>query len=161
MIITDKKDYYVDGNTVIAPEVHIEEKSYKKKERKVFRKKNPNNSRKKLSIMRKILMVFIFGTIIIGRYSKIYNMQKQLNNINNSIVKLSKENENLKVELVKMNNIKSIEDTAIGKLKMSTPTKENMIYCDMSKEIFKLNKNTDEENNKNKGIFSNFFNKLF
>ncbi|MBV1817840.1 cell division protein FtsL [Clostridium cochlearium] len=161
MIVTDKKNYYVDGSTVMAPEVHIEEKSQKKKEKKVFRKKIPNNSRKKLSIIGKILTVFIVGTIIIGRYSKIYNMQKQLNNINNSIVKLNKENENLKVELLKLNNIKSVEDIAIGKLKMSVPTKENMIYCDMSKEIFKLNKNANEEKNKNKGIIANFLSKLY
>ena len=160
MIVTDKKNYYVDGSTVMAPEVH-EEKSQKKKEKKVFRKKIPNNSRKKLSIIGKILTVFIVGTIIIGRYSKIYNMQKQLNNINNSIVKLNKENENLKVELLKLNNIKSVEDIAIGKLKMSVPTKENMIYCDMSKEIFKLNKNANEEKNKNKGIIANFLSKLY
>lgn len=161
MIVTDKKNYYIDGSTVMAPEVHIEEKSQKKKEKKVFRKKIPNNSRKKLSIIGKILTVFIVGTIIIGRYSKIYNMQKQLNNINNSIVKLNKENENLKVELLKLNNIKSVEDIAIGKLKMSVPTKENMIYCDMSKEIFKLNKNANEEKNKNKGIIANFLSKLY
>ncbi|MBU5269037.1 cell division protein FtsL [Clostridium cochlearium] len=161
MIVTDKKNYYVDGSTVMAPEVHIEEKSQKKKEKKVFRKKIPNNSRKKLSIIGKILTVFIVGTIIIGRYSKIYNMQKQLNNINNSIVKLNKENENLKVELLKLNNIKSVEDIAIGKLKMSVPTKENMIYCDMSKEIFKLNKNANEEKNKNKGVIANFLSKLY
>ncbi|MBE6065302.1 cell division protein FtsL [Clostridium cochlearium] len=161
MIVTDKKNYYVDGSTVMAPEVHIEEKSQKKKEKKVFRKKKPNNSRKKLSIIGKILTVFIVGTIIIGRYSKIYNMQKQLNNINNSIVKLNKENENLKVELLKLNNIKSVEDIAIGKLKMSVPTKENMIYCDMSKEIFKLNKNANEEKNKNKGVIANFLSKLY
>ncbi|WP_096635526.1 cell division protein FtsL [Clostridium cochlearium] len=161
MIVTDKKNYYVDGSTVMAHEVHIEEKSQKKKEKKVFRKKIPNNSRKKLSIIGKILTVFIVGTIIIGRYSKIYNMQKQLNNINNSIVKLNKENENLKVELLKLNNIKSVEDIAIGKLKMSVPTKENMIYCDMSKEIFKLNKNANEEKNKNKGIIANFLSKLY
>jgi len=161
LIVTDKKNYYVDGSTVMAPEVHIEEKSQKKKEKKVFRKKIPNNSRKKLSIIGKILTVFIVGTIIIGRYSKIYNMQKQLNNINNSIVKLNKENENLKVELLKLNNIKSVEDIAIGKLKMSVPTKENMIYCDMSKEIFKLNKNANEEKNKNKGVIANFLSKLY
>lgn len=161
MIITEEKNYYVDGSTVIAPEVHVEEKNYHKKEKKIFKKKKTNKSKKKLAIIGKIVMIFIVGTIIIGRYSKIYNMQKQLNNVNNGIVKLNKENENLKVELVKINNIKSIEDTAVGKFKMLAPTKDNLIYCDLSKEIFKLNKNPDEEKKKGKGVLQSFFNKLF
>lgn len=160
MIVTDEKNYYVGGSTAIDPEVYIEEKNYEKKEKKLYKKKKSNKSRKKLSIIGKILMVFIVGTIIIGRYSKIYNMQKQINNINNSIVNLNKENENLKVELVKMNNIKSIEDVAIGKFKMMEPTKENIIYCDMSKEIFKFDENIDGEKKKDGGILFGFFNKF-
>jgi len=98
---------------------------------------------------------------LIGRYGKIYSLQKQLNTVNQNVNSISRENENLKVELVRFSNIQYIEDVATKKLKMVRPTKQSMIYCDMNKEIFKYDNNNKDENKVSHNTLKEFFSKLF
>jgi len=123
----------IDGNTVLAPNyVPYRESEH---ERQVKRNKAINkNINKKVVVMRNIMIAFIVGITLVGRYCIIYNLQSELNTTKQNIVALNKENENLKVELVKYNNIQYIEDAAINKLGMVTPDRNDAIYADISKE---------------------------
>jgi cell division protein FtsL len=125
--------YVINGNTVLAPNYM----PYRESEQKGQVRKNRSNKKninKKIIVMRNIMIAFIVGITLVGRYCIIYNLQSELNTTKQNISALSKENENLKVELVKYNNIQYIEDVAVKKLGMVTPDRNDAIYADVSKE---------------------------
>lgn len=162
VIITDKGNY-IKGNTALAPEIqHNEENNKESKagKQKVIKERNLR-IKNKLKVLRNISLIFIIGVTLIGRYGKIYSLQKQLNTVNQNVNSISRENENLKVELVRFSNIQYIEDVATKKLKMVRPTKQSMIYCDMNKEIFKYDNNNKDENKVSHNTLKEFFSKLF
>lgn len=100
MIITGKDNYYIKGNTVLAPE--FEPKENEKKDNEVKRNKAKKlkikRTKNKLKTIRNISILFIVGITLVARYSIIYDLQKELNNINHNMTLLNKENENLKVD---------------------------------------------------------------
>ena len=163
MIITEKKGYdsYINGNTVLAPEPEISQNErHEKKHSKKGLTKSKKISRGKLKILRNIVVSFTIGVTLIGRYSMIYGMQRELNAMGSQINTINKENENLRVELVKFNNLKYIEDVATKKLNMVNPTKSNIMYCNLKNEIVKVpEKQLNEQ--KDEGFMKNFFSKLF
>jgi len=137
----------INGNTVLAPN-HA---PYRESEQKRQVKKNKSARKamnKKVVIMRNIMIVFIVGITIIGRYCMIYSLQDQLNTTQHNISALNKENENLKVELVKYNNIQYIEDVAVNKLGMVTPDRNDAIYADISKNTI-IASETESKESKN------------
>lgn len=141
------EEIVINGNTVLAPShVPYRESEQKRQVRKnVSRKKNIN---KKIVIMRNIMIAFIVGITLVGRYCIIYNLQDQLNTTNQNIAALNKENENLKVELVKYSNIQYIEDIAVNKLGMVTPDRNHAIYADISKDTI-IASESESKNSKN------------
>lgn len=140
MIITEKNNY-INGTAVLAPNVHPREDGEKKErlsiDRKALKEERDKRLKSKLKIIRNIALIFVVGVTMVARYSQIYTMQRQLNTINKEISNINKENENLKIELVKYNNLKLIEEIATTKLKMIRPTKADVMYVDMSKEVLK------------------------
>lgn len=163
MIITEKKAYesYINGNTVLAPEPEISQNGgHKEKNSKKGIKKDKKVPSGKLKSLRNIGVTFIIGVTLIGRYSMIYGMQRELNAIGLEINTINKENENLRVELVKFNNLQYIEDVATKKLNMVSPTKSNIMYCNLKNEMVKASeKQLDVQ--KDEGLIKNFFSKLF
>lgn len=144
-VIVTNEEAMIRGNTVLAPrQVPNKHRDYEKKNKN--RKKRNIKIKNKLIVMRNIILVFLIGMILVGRYCAIYNMQKQLNTINSNISELNKSNDNLKVELVKYNNLHYIEEVATTKLKMITPNRNDAIYCNISKE--KIVSTSDQSNTK-------------
>ena len=151
----------IDGNTVLAPNYEPYRES--EHERQVKRNKARNKARnkdinKKVVIMRNIMIAFIVGITLIGRYCIIYNLQSELNTTKQNIAALNKENENLKVELVKYNNIQYIEDAAINKFGMVTPDRNDAIYADISKETIIT---AESESNEGKNAVNVLAEKIF
>ena len=70
-------------------------------------------------------------------------MQTDLNSAENNVDNISRQNENLTVELVKYNNLKYIEDDAVNKLKMVVPNKQNAVYIDLDKPVIKTQEDED------------------
>ncbi|GAA0723972.1 hypothetical protein GCM10008905_17270 [Clostridium malenominatum] len=140
MIITEKNNY-INGTAVLAPNVHPREDEEKKEkvsiDRKALKEERDKKLKGKLKIMRNIALIFVVGVAVVGRYSQIYTMQRQLNTLNREISNINKDNESLKLELAKYNNLKFIENIATTKLKMIRPTKADVMYVDMSKEVIK------------------------
>ncbi|WP_411679198.1 septum formation initiator family protein [Clostridium thailandense] len=142
MIVTNK-DSYIHGNTVLQPEYvpYEEERRYEeeaKKERLKKLRKAKKRLKKKVKVIRNISLSFIIGIIFVGRYCIIYNMQMELNLVKTNISELNKENDNLKVELVKYNNLQYIEETATNKLQMVPADKGAAIYANLDKENVKI-----------------------
>lgn len=137
------KENYVNGNTVLDPNYEPEGPSRKQEHERLIKlevkrlnkqmDKRVNNKVKTLS---SIALIFIIGVIIIFRYTSIYNVQKNLSNIKNETISINKENENLKVELVKASNLINVEKIATEKLHMVRAEKTQAIYADLTKENF-------------------------
>lgn len=143
------EDNSILGNTVLQPEyVPYEEKDWENEElkrRAKSKKLKQKRLKGKIKIIRNIALTFIVGVILVGRYCIIYNIQQQLNSVSNNINELSKNNENLKVDLVKYNNIQYIEDSATNKLHMVPPDKGAAVHKDLDKEVIKTGDKKSEK----------------
>lgn len=158
MIMLDKENRF-NGNTVLAPEyVPSKKDQYEKikKNKRNKKKKKDRRLKKKFRTLGSILLIFVLGVTIITRYCIIYNMQKELNNIENKVAVLDKDSENLKVELVKYSNLNTIEKQAKDNLHMVVPDKESAIYSDLSYNNFKENTNKNK-NDKHKSLFKFYY----
>lgn len=162
MIITGKESY-IQGSSALAPKVVIKhKKKNNSNKRKRIKVNHDKIIRNKLKIIRNIFCIFVVGVIIIGRYSKIYGLQREVNSINSTINKLNKENENLRVQLVKYSNIQYVEELSTNKLKMIKPDKNDLVYYDLKKQLVKVdNKLEDKDLEKNQSVMKKFFRELF
>ena len=146
MNVLDEK-FVINGNTVLAPNYM----PYRESEQNGQVRKNNSNKKninKKIIVMRNIMIAFIVGITLVGRYCILYNLQSELNTTRQNIAALNKENENLKVDLVKYNNIQYIEDVAVNKLGMVTPDRNHAIYANISKNsIITAESKNSESNN--------------
>ncbi len=146
MILMNEEDM-VNGNTVLQPEykpyIETEEKKYGNKNIGKDKKRRVK-VKKKLKIIRNIGLAFIVGIVLVYRYSVIYNMQTELNSVESSINEIDRENENLKVDLVKYNNLQYIENNAVNKLHMIVPDRANAVYVNLDKKTVKTQEDVDE-----------------
>lgn len=139
MIVVNENSV-IRGNTVLKPEYdpYKDKQAERDKERKRKIKQNKQRNKRmksKVKVMRNIALTFIIGMTLVARYCIIYDMQRELNSIKSSISYTNRENENLKVELVKYNNLQFIEETATNKLQMTKPDKGLAVYTNLSKEV--------------------------
>ncbi|MFL0195515.1 hypothetical protein ACJDU8_08040 [Clostridium sp. WILCCON 0269] len=146
MIVINEKDM-INGNTVLQPEY----KPYKETEEKKYRHKKTGKDKKrnikvkkKLQVIRNIGLAFTVGLILVYRYSIIYDMQTELNSVEVNISEVNRQNENLKVDLVKYNNLQYIENSAINKLHMVVPNQANAAYVNLDKQTIKTQEDIDE-----------------
>lgn len=138
------KNNIVDGSTALVPkreEINYEEERRKqqKKEIELLNKRKGKSLKNKLKVMLSIGIVFCMGMILVIRFAYICNLRQQVTNIQNQISTISNENENLKVTLLKYDNIKYIEKVATEKLNMERPNLGNAFYCDLGTKYFKEN----------------------
>lgn len=161
------KANYINGNTVLAPSYDPIEPSKKQEYEKLRKAKAENlNKKRKRSVnskaitLRNIALIFIVGVTLIFRYATIYNVQKNLSNIKNETISLNKENENLKVELVKATNLASIEKIATEKLNMVRAEKTQVVYADLtSQNIVKVT--SSNKNNTQMSLLQKIYKMLF
>lgn len=159
MIVVNENSV-IRGNTVLKPNYNpYEDNQFEREEerkRKLKQNKQKNKRLKsKVKVMRNIVLTFITGLALVGRYCIIYDMQRQLNSVQSNISVINKDNENLKVELIKYNNLQLIEDTATNKLKMVKPDKSGAVYTNLSKEVIQ-----SREKKKEIEVQQNIWNRL-
>jgi cell division protein FtsL len=97
-VIVVNEDSLISGNTVLKPKYSPFKNNEKKREEEEKNRKAKNRQRNrrlngKVKIIRNIALTFIIGLILVGRYSTIYNMQKELNSIKTNINTINRENE--------------------------------------------------------------------
>lgn len=123
----------INGNTVLAPQ----KTALPKEKVKVEKKRKKKSIEQQERVVRALKFAGCLGATlavsftILFRYSSIYSNQKEIININNEISKISQENEALKVQLLKFNNISYIEEVATKELKMVRPIAGNAVYCNL------------------------------
>lgn len=159
-VIVVNENSVIRGNTVLKPDYnpYIDDQYEREEERKRKLKHNKQRNRRmrnKVKVMRNIALIFITGLTLIGRYCIIYDMQMEFNLVKSSISTVNKENENLKVELVKYNNLQLIEETATNKLQMIKPDKSSAVYTNLDKEVIQ-----SREKKKETEAQQNIWNKL-
>jgi cell division protein FtsL len=130
VMVKDKKNAkpYTYGN--VAYDIQSEKKS--KKRIKTRKNKKTNTAlRAKLKIIGMIVMIFIFSFLTISRFTVIISMSADVRSIKREITNMQKENENIRVELARMDNIKEIENKAVTQLGMIVPEKNQIVYMDV------------------------------
>lgn len=159
MVITDKQNI-IYGNTVTAPRFDPlrkrENEQYEdlsKARKEMLRKMRNNRFKNKLSIIRNILIIFIVGIAIVFRYSMIYNNENKLSDVKNEEKRVVAENEQLKLDLVKLDNLSSIEDVAVNQLHMIRADKSAVVFMDLSKDNFAAVK-SDSQNDTQKSFIA-------
>lgn len=145
MIVVDKKNI-INGNTALEPAqkpLRKKEKSEKYKKLKESKKEaqirlREKQNREKIKILRHIACFFVAGMVIVGRYTIIYSNQKQIMDIKQDINTFKKNSDNLRIQLVKYNNINYIDKMAKENLNMVEANRADAEYCNLSENYFKM-----------------------
>ena len=160
-----RREYnYIKGSTALAPErkkrVQKPDKKYKQiQRRKKLQSKNIllRNKRKsdRKYVLTVAMVIFSLGFITISGDSKVYNMQKQVTDLNTQIKQTEEANAALKVEMLKNSSLNKIEQNASSKLSMAVPKKDETMKIDFSQNYFKdLKSNVSDNNTKETNLFS-------
>lgn len=143
---------YVYGNVAydIQPEVKYEKKPVK-------RKKTNNKVKIKLRVIGSVIAVALISLLSLTRFASIIRLTYDIREVKSEIKKVQEANENTKVQMAKMSNIKSIEETAVNKLGMVIPDKSQIVYMDV-KPLTAL---TEESEEGKKTAANDFIQKIF
>lgn len=153
---------YIKGNTVTAPQrkhrVRTPNKRnkqiQKKNHKKLLLKNKHENDQKYILLI--VTLIFSIGLITIFGDSKVYNMQKQISDLNSQINQTNQENEALKVKLLKFSSLSNIQGKAGNQLAMYIPKKEETVNVDFSQNYFEdLKSKSSQDNAKKSDLFSN------
>ncbi|EDS77816.1 hypothetical protein [Clostridium massiliodielmoense] len=155
MIVTNKNNMGVSGNNALAPEKMpsrvTEERTYEELQRskKQYIKKSKQRAvKRKAGALKLIAVGFAVALFLVYRYSLIYNMEKDIIDVKKQISNVNAENENLKIGLLKYDNIKLIEEKCEKELSMVPKSSTNVQYIDLNKNNFK-DISVSEEKTKN------------
>lgn len=161
LIVTDK-NYIYNGNNALVPE----RKSFKEDENRLRKEQNEklrnlrqSKLRNQAKVMFGIALTFTIGLSVVYRYSTIYTMEKKLYSVTINNANMTKANEDLKLQLMKYNQIQNIEDRA-SKINMVQPDKNQAVSVDYDRQIIKNSKNIIDDK-KGKSIFQRIKDKLF
>jgi cell division protein FtsL len=158
---------YINGSTVYAPERLREsplkkekyEKLRKTKIERINRVKKKKNAQKR-RVMVSIITVFGVGLSLIWGEAQVYGNQMELTKIKKEIVDVNRQNDDLKIQLLKVSSLENIKQNAENKLHMIIPDRKNVIYADLSKDNF--NEETkDGSESKTKDLWLRIKNLLF
>lgn len=150
----NKQIEYINGNTVtrhqekqydIETQQEIERIRKVKKDRYLREKARKNQIKKNMSQI--VLGVFLSGCVVIYGDNKVYSAQRQVKDLKNQIASLKSDNENMKVQILKVSSIDQIKDISENKLKMISPTHQNQIFVDISKNNFSPKVEKSKDNN--------------
>ena len=134
-MIMMNKENYVNGNTVLAPIYEPVDASKKQKLNKIKKIKNKKTNIK-VKFLSYMALAFIAGLILVFRYASMYSVEKNLSNIKNETIILNQENDDMKVQLVKVSNLDNVQNIATNKLHMVKVNQNQVIYADLTKENF-------------------------
>jgi cell division protein FtsL len=132
VMVKNKKNAksYVHGN--VAYDIHPEKKlEVKKKPRKRKKVKQNKNLKVKLKIICTIGLVFALSFLTISRFTVIMDMSADIREVKSEIREVQKENDNIKVDLARMDNIRNIEQVAMNQYGMVVPQRDEIIYIDV------------------------------
>jgi hypothetical protein len=114
---------YIHGSVAydLAPEINPNIT----KKHKIVKK---NNNLYKYKTIGKIIVIFILSFLLVYRFTMIMNKTYEIRNTQTQINTFNESNENIKISLAQMDNIKNIEKIAIEKRGMIVPDNKNIMY---------------------------------
>lgn len=129
-----KEEYFVNGNTVLKPQIKEKVKVTKKVDQSKYQKKKTIQTRN--SIIKAASTLFIIGAITVTGQAIVTNAQYDLNTLKDNKAVLVRDNEDLKLQKMKIDNISNIEETSKG-LNMKKAYIDEFAFTDLSKNNFK------------------------
>jgi cell division protein FtsL len=129
MVKNDKyQKHYTYGNVAyeIQPQINHEEKVKKK-----IKKNTKAEINIKLKMMGLIGMLTVCSFLLLCRFAQINTLTGNLRSLKSDIKSVQKENENLEVQIARVNNIKDIESKAVSTYGMVVPDKSAVVYIDI------------------------------
>lgn len=117
---------YTYGNVAYDYEPEIKKKV---KSPKVPRTKKKANS--KLKLIKMIVIVFVMAFMVTVRFTAIMNINSDIRQLKTDIKTVQQDNENIKVEIAKLNNIRNLEKLAVEKEGMRVPSANEVFYVDV------------------------------
>jgi cell division protein FtsL len=149
-LLVNEKEIYINGSNAFQVEREYEKQKNKKQkdqeEQEKQKKLRELNGKRKKQVIKCIACVFAVGMVVISRYSIIYKNEMNIRNVKSSILELRNENDALKVEISKYQDINKIDETARKELKMVSPNKVDVLYCDFGDKYFESNKEKQADN---------------
>lgn len=163
MIIMDK-EFEIKGNTVLVPErskdEYIKEReNYKRRKKEMELHRKNIKMKKQIRVILGIAAIFIFGFVILLRYSEIYSLQNRLASVQNESNVIQDQNDDLKLQIFKSENIDDLTQKAVGDLHMVQPDKNSAVRVNLHKNSVNYNGNTKDTNKK--GFLDFIKSKLF
>lgn len=163
MIIMDK-EFEIKGNTVLVPErskdEYIKEReNYKRRKKGMELHRKNIKMKKQIRVILGITAIFIFGFAILLRYSEIYSLQNRLASVQNESNVIQDQNDDLKLQIFKSENIDDLTQKAVGDLHMVQPDKNSAVRVNLHKNSVNYNGNTKDTNKK--GVLDFIKSKLF
>lgn len=152
---------YIRGNTAVAPERKPRISRNNKKKNSILRKNNKEkaiiasrkNDRKYMFLV--VTAIFTLGCVTIAGDTKVYNMQREVTQLNSSIKTMKEENEALKVKLLKYSSLSNIEGNASTKLGMYIPSSNDIVKIDFSENYFhEVSEKDNTAKNSGESLFS-------
>ena len=143
---------YIKGSTALAPEKQQKEPA-RKEDYEVLRKsqieranrlKHKKNLNKR-KVIKAIAVLFLAGITLMFNEGRLYNKQQKITQINRQISELSKQNEDSRIQLIKLNSLANIKYTADNSLQMVMPERDKVVYVDFSKNNFAEAPQDDKE----------------
>jgi Septum formation initiator. len=125
----DSPSFAVYGNH--AYKLDRYEYDYRKNKEEVNRSLKVNHIKKvkkRLKLVAAVTTMFLTCVLIIGRYAMIMNLNNQSREVKKSIAQSQKVNEDLKLQLMKYNDITQLEKTASSSFNMVHPGSANTIH---------------------------------
>ncbi|EYE88435.1 hypothetical protein Q428_07915 [Fervidicella metallireducens AeB] len=119
------RNTYMYGNVAYDVKPRVKKPT---KKRVIITKKKKNSLAKKLKLMSAVGILFIVSFITLCRFATIVNLSNEIRKVRAEVVSLQKDNENIRVEIAKKDNIKQIEMLATKKYGMVAVESENTVF---------------------------------
>lgn len=119
------RNAYVYGNVAYDVKPRVKKPS---KKRVIVTKKRKNSLAKKLKLMSAVGILFIVSFITLCRFATIVNLSNEIRKVRTEVASMQKENENIRVEIAKKDNIKQIEMLATKKYGMVAVESKNTVF---------------------------------
>lgn len=128
-------EYPVYGNHAYLPERDYQhdrdEEKYIKTKKDVAKSlqiSHMKKVKKRLKLISMVAALFFMGLLIIGRYAMIMELNNKSSAVQGNIQLAQKENEDLKLQLAKNDDITAIEKTAASQLGMIQPDSSDIVH---------------------------------
>ena len=137
---------YIRGNNAVNPkrvnkefdkqiDKKIEKKHLEDRRRQIQKQEKLKRKESVKSVLQVAVFALIFGLLTISMDTKVYKAQRELTNLKKEISTATAEGEALRVNMLKTSSIEDIK-TLADELKMKTPTKEQVVTINVTKNFF-------------------------